>query len=218
MGSSNIIFILVLYFATWFVGSIIPGLAFFAFFQLIAYPFNFIISPFLMISFAIIAILFSTFVASLNLRVITLLSPRKRNFELTDKHLIFKEICQSFMKLNLFLVQSHFRTFFYKIQGAKIGRNVEIFGELYDPDLISLGENTIIGTGSVVSGHINERGKTIYAPIHVGKNCLIGALSLIAPGVEVGNNSDIGALTVVAKNKKIPAKHIYTSKGLISKK
>ena len=37
-------------------------------------------------------------------------------------------------------------------------------------------------------------------PIHIGKNCWIGAGSLILPGVTIGDNTVIGAGSVVTKD------------------
>ena len=50
-----------------------------------------------------------------------------------------------------------------------------------------IGENCLIGFGSVIHGAI------------IGANCIIGARSLIMPGVKIGENSMIGACSFVAR-------------------
>lgn len=50
-----------------------------------------------------------------------------------------------------------------------------------------IGENCLIGFGSIIHGAI------------IGANCIIGARSLIMPGVKIGENSMIGACSFVAR-------------------
>jgi galactoside O-acetyltransferase len=45
-------------------------------------------------------------------------------------------------------------------------------------------------------------------PVHIGKNCWIGAGGVIVPGVSIGDNTVIGAGSVVTKD--IPANVIAT--------
>ena len=50
---------------------------------------------------------------------------------------------------------------------------------------------------------MREKGLQYNQPIHIGRNCWIGAGAILLPGVSVGDNSVIGAGSVVTKD--IPA-------------
>lgn len=50
---------------------------------------------------------------------------------------------------------------------------------------------------------LRERGYQYNLPIHIGKNCWLGAGVIVVPGVTIGDNSVIGAGAVVTKD--IPA-------------
>ncbi|NVM28501.1 MAG: gamma carbonic anhydrase family protein [Candidatus Helarchaeota archaeon] len=59
-----------------------------------------------------------------------------------------------------------------------------------------IGENCLIGFGSIIHGAI------------IGANCIIGARSLIMPGVKIGENSMIGACSFVARGT-IPTGKVF---------
>ena len=81
---------------------------------------------------------------------------------------------------------------------------------LVDDSHIYVGDSTMFGPNCVLStaGHpINpELRELVYQynmPIHIGKNCWLGAGVLVMPGVTIGDNTVIGAGSVVTKD--IPA-------------
>jgi len=95
--------------------------------------------------------------------------------------------------------------FILKFLGAKIGKNLIISGKIYNPELLDIEDNVIIGVDSVISGHIMKNIRKIYfKKIKIGKNCVIGAKSIILPGVKVGDNVLISVGTKVGPNVSIP--------------
>ncbi len=81
---------------------------------------------------------------------------------------------------------------------------------LVDDSHIYVGDNTMFGPNVVLStaGHpinpeLREKVYQYNMPIHIGKNCWLGAGVLVMPGVTIGDNSVIGAGSVVTKD--IPA-------------
>lgn len=79
-----------------------------------------------------------------------------------------------------------------------------------DDTHIYIGEHTLIGPNVTLasaahplSPAMREKGLQYNQPIHIGRNCWIGAGAILLPGVSVGDNSVIGAGSVVTKD--IPA-------------
>ena len=74
--------------------------------------------------------------------------------------------------------------------------------DIYVGDYTMFGPNvTVASAGHPVLPDLREKLYQYNAPVHIGKNCWIGAGSLILPGVTIGDNT--GAGSVVTKN--IPA-------------
>ena len=76
--------------------------------------------------------------------------------------------------------------------------------DIYVGDYTMFGPNvTVASAGHPILPDLREKLYQYNAPVHIGKNCWIGAGSLILPGVTIGDNTVIGAGSVVTKN--IPA-------------
>ena len=74
----------------------------------------------------------------------------------------------------------------YRLMGAHVGRNVEIMQlawlDHFRPELIFIGDNTLIGAFSRLTVHAYEgAGKFRYGLIEIGSNCVIGAGTGIGP-------------------------------------
>jgi acetyltransferase-like isoleucine patch superfamily enzyme len=74
----------------------------------------------------------------------------------------------------------------YRWMGAHIGRNVEIMQlawlDHYRPELIFIGDNTLLGAYTRVTVHAYEGcGKFRYGLVEIGRNCTIGAGTGIGP-------------------------------------
>lgn len=81
---------------------------------------------------------------------------------------------------------------------------------LVDDTHIYVGDCTMFGPGVTVAsaGHpiLPELREKVYQyniPVHIGRNCWIGAGAVILPGVTIGDNTVIGAGSVVTKD--VPA-------------
>ncbi len=89
------------------------------------------------------------------------------------------------------------------------GKNVYCnFGvTMVDDTYIYVGDYTMFGPNVTVAtaGHpilpkLRRQGYQYNAPVHIGKNCWIGAGALIMPGITIGDNVVIGAGSVVTKD------------------
>ena len=79
-----------------------------------------------------------------------------------------------------------------------------------DDTHIYVGENTMLGPNVILAtaGHpilpeLREKGYQYNMPIHIGKNCWLGAGVIVLPGVTIGDHSVIGAGSIVTRD--IPA-------------
>ena len=76
--------------------------------------------------------------------------------------------------------------------------------DIYVGDYTMFGPNCVIATaGHPILPALRERAYQYNMPVHIGKNCWLGAGVLVMPGITIGDNSVIGAGSVVTKD--IPA-------------
>lgn len=75
---------------------------------------------------------------------------------------------------------------------------------IYIGDRTKLGPNVVISTaGHPILPELRMQGLQYNMPVHIGKNCWLGAGVLVMPGVTIGDNTVIGAGSVVTRD--IPA-------------
>ena len=75
---------------------------------------------------------------------------------------------------------------------------------IYVGDYTMIAPNVVIATaGHPILPELREKQYQYNMPVHIGRNCWIGAGALIMPGVTIGDNTVIGAGSVVTKD--IPA-------------
>ncbi len=72
---------------------------------------------------------------------------------------------------------------------------------IYVGDYTMIAPNVTIATaGHPILPELREKGYQYNFPVHIGRNCWIGAGALIMPGVTIGDNAVIGAGSVVTKD------------------
>lgn len=78
---------------------------------------------------------------------------------------------------------------------------------LVDDTDIYIGDNTMIGPNTVIAtaGHpiypdLRQNGGQYNVPVHIGKNCWLGAAVIVLPGVTIGDNTVVGAGSIVTKD------------------
>ena len=111
------------------------------------------------------------------------------------------------MNLNKFLrvrniVVAVKRAMLTKFWGMDIHPSVQFslstrFDKTY-PKGVHVAENTYIAFDVAILAHDRTRG--MYRHTRIGKNCFIGARSLIMPGVTIGDECIVGAGSVVVKD------------------
>ena len=78
---------------------------------------------------------------------------------------------------------------------------------LVDDTHIYVGDHTMFGPNVTIAtaGHpilpeLREKAYQYNAPVHIGRNCWIGAGAIILPGITIGNNVVVGAGSIVTKD------------------
>jgi len=100
--------------------------------------------------------------------------------------------------------RSSINIFFYRLLGAKIGKNVIINTTcVYDVHLLEIGDNSVIGGDAAIIGHSAEGNKLIIAPVKIGRNVSIGQYTTVLPGAVIEDGAIIGAMSLVPKFKRV---------------
>ena len=72
---------------------------------------------------------------------------------------------------------------------------------IYIGDYTMLGPNVVIATaGHPIDPELRAMGLQYNKPVHIGKNCWLGAGVIVMPGVTIGDHTVIGAGSVVTKD------------------
>ena len=109
------------------------------------------------------------------------------------------------MKLISKLPGSHFKSrLIRRFLGVTMGENVGIAYAVildpYDPSMISIGSNVLIGTETRIFVHTFMLNRQRVRPVTIGSNVQIGAFCIIAPGVTIGDRASIAPCTLVSRN------------------
>ena len=91
------------------------------------------------------------------------------------------------------LVGSPFIILYYRLMGAKIGKNCHLATEqLNSFDLISIGDNSSLCADVIASGYKVENGWLQIGSIQIGENCFIGANSVLSLNTKIENGGKLG--------------------------
>jgi hypothetical protein len=98
-----------------------------------------------------------------------------------------------------FIRCSNWIKIYLRLAGAKIGKEVFINAkDLYDPYLLEIRDNVIIGGDAFVNCHLFENGYLYLGKIILGEGVSVGAHAYVTPGTNAGKNSKIGIHTCSA--------------------
>ncbi len=93
-----------------------------------------------------------------------------------------------------------------RLTGMRIGEGVSIgLSAMFDvfwPENIEIGDHSVIGYGATMLGHEFLVSEWRTGKVRIGRKCVIGAMSLVMPGVKVGDGSIVAAYSLV--NKDVP--------------
>jgi acetyltransferase-like isoleucine patch superfamily enzyme len=87
--------------------------------------------------------------------------------------------------------------------GMRLGRGVTIASgvmiDFFFPDLIEIGENTIVGMDALLLTHEFFHDRVRIGRLRIGANCLVGARSTVLAGVDIADGTVISAMSLVHK-------------------
>lgn len=91
-----------------------------------------------------------------------------------------------------------------RVLGMKVGKETAfalmVMVDVFFPEKITVGNNTIIGYNSTLLTHEYLIKEYRLGEIRIGSNVLIGANVTVLPGVTIGDNAVVGAGAVVHKD------------------
>jgi len=94
----------------------------------------------------------------------------------------------------------------YRLIGMQIGVDVsfawQVTPDLFFPELICVGDNTIVGYNTTILAHEYLLKEWRTGPVVIGRDVTIGANCTILPGVVIGDGATISAMSLV--NKDVP--------------
>ena len=96
-----------------------------------------------------------------------------------------------------------------------LGRDSLIFGIIYDPDLVEIGDHAVIGGGASVSSHsllTDPHGMQVYttASVRIGPRAVVGGESRVALGVDIGADAVVEPFSNVLPYTKIAPGEVWS--------
>jgi acetyltransferase-like isoleucine patch superfamily enzyme len=97
-----------------------------------------------------------------------------------------------------------FKNWLYRRMGMTVGKNVsvglEVTVDIFFPELITIEDEAIIGFGSTILCHEFMQREYRTGPVSIGKGAVIGANTLVLPGVKIGAGAVVGAMSLVNRD------------------
>lgn len=105
------------------------------------------------------------------------------------------------IRISGFLPSLRIKNALYRSIGIKLGKNVsvglEVTFDIFFPELIEIGDNTVIGYRSTLLCHEFLVSKWKKGPLKIGDNVMIGANTTVLAGVVIESGATISACSLV---------------------
>ena len=119
------------------------------------------------------------------------------------KHRNFFRVAFNFLAIYAakYVPELEFKKDLLRLTGMKIGKNASIglaaVFDIFYPELIEIGENSIIGYNTTIIAHEYLINEMRTGKVEIGKNVMVGANATILAGVRIGEGSTVSAATLV---------------------
>lgn len=112
--------------------------------------------------------------------------------------------------LGKYLTGSPLVVLYYRLLGAKIGKNCHIATtQILTHDLVTIGDNTTIAADSRLNGYIVEDGWLKIGSITIGNHCNLGARSVIGVNAQIEDNAILEDMSMLPDHGRIPHGQFY---------
>lgn len=112
--------------------------------------------------------------------------------------------------LGKYLIGSPLVNLYYRLMGARIGSNCYIGTmNVLTHDLLTIGDDTSIGSDSRLNGYIVEDGWLKIGSIDIGEKCFVGARSVIGINTVLEDNAVLDDMSMLPDNSLIPQGQYY---------
>jgi len=99
---------------------------------------------------------------------------------------------------------------YHRAMGMRVGARVQInTAVVADQNLISIGDDTVIGGDVTLVGHSAERGKLVTGRVRIGRRVTVGIMAVILPGCDIGDGAVIAAGAVLSKGARVGPGEIW---------
>ncbi len=100
--------------------------------------------------------------------------------------------------------------------GAKIGKNCTIHDSFLSLEFIELGDNVILGLGTVVKSYWYEQDRFILGRVIIGNDAIIGSKAVLLPSTRIGEGAVVDAESVILPGTEIKAGDFVVGKPATS--
>ena len=108
------------------------------------------------------------------------------------------------------LTGTPFLPLYYRLMGARIGRNVFLGSQLVIAfDVLTIGDDSSIGMESGLDASSVEGGMLRIAPIRIGKRCMVGNRAFLGCDTVMEDGSGLGNLSMLPDSTTIPAGQLW---------
>ena len=105
------------------------------------------------------------------------------------------------IRISGFLPSLRIKNALYRSIGIKVGKNVaiglEVTFDIFFPELIEIGDNTLIGYHSTLLCHELLINKWKKGPVRIGRNVMIGANTTVLAGVVIESGATVSACSLI---------------------
>ncbi len=99
---------------------------------------------------------------------------------------------------------------YYRLMGARIGRDVYIGGEgLSTFDLLEIGDGSSVGMDTPLDGASVEGGLLKIAPVTIGRGCWIGNRCALGAGAVLEDGAGLDDLSMLPDGARVPAGELW---------
>lgn len=103
-----------------------------------------------------------------------------------------------------------FNVLLYRLMGMTVGARTQInTAVVADCNLITIGEDTVIGGDVTLIAHAVEGANLVTAPVRIGSRVTVGLMAVVMPGCEIGDDAVLAVNAVLKKGTKVGPGEIW---------